>query len=220
MRTRRYRIILADDHIMFRQGIRRIIEEVSGYKVIQEVSDGIELLTSMEKSISDMIILDISMPNLGGIEAAREIKMTYPGTKVLILTMHKNREYLYHALNVGVEGYILKEDADTELLSAIETIRQGATYISPLLSVEVANSLRKHLTGKKVFLTEPLTTREREVLKLIAEGKSNKDIAHLLDISVRTVHHHRDNMMKKLNIRNTAALIKYAIRKGYTSANA
>jgi DNA-binding NarL/FixJ family response regulator len=220
MRTRRYRIILADDHIMFRQGIRRIIEEVSGHKVIQEVGDGLELLRSMEKFIPDMIILDISMPNLGGIEAARKIKMTYPGTKVLILTMHKNKEYLYHTLNVGVEGYILKEDADTELLSAIETIRQGATYISPLLSVEVANSLRKYVRGKKVFLAEPLTTREREVLKLVSEGKSNKDIAHLLDISVRTVHHHRDNMTKKLNIRNTAALIKYAIRKGYTSANA
>jgi DNA-binding NarL/FixJ family response regulator len=218
MSTRPYRIILADDHIMFRHGVRRIIGEVSGYKVIQEVNDGIELLRSMKKSTPDMVILDISMPNLRGIEAAREIKMIYPGTKVLILTMHKNREFLYHALNVGAEGYILKEDADTELLSAIETIRQGAVYISPLLSGEV-NSLRKSVTGGGVFPIEPLTVREREVLKLIAEGKSSKDIAHLLDTSVRTVHHHRENVKKKLNVKNTAELVKYAIRKGYTSTN-
>lgn len=213
-----YRIILADDHLMFRQGIRRIIEEIAGLEVVGEVGDGIKILEVMKKAKPHMVILDISMPNLRGIEATREIKKTFPDMKVLILTMHKNKEYLYHAFSAGAEGYLLKADAGTELISAIETIRQGKAYVSPLFSAELGyGEIVKLIDGQFKPPVEPLSTREREVLKLIAEGKSSKEIAYLLSISIRTVQHHRDNIMSKLTIRNTAELVKYAIQKGYTS---
>lgn len=213
-----YRIVLADDHMMFRQGIRRIIEEIAGLEVVGEIGDGIKILEVLKKTKPHMIILDISMPNLRGIEAIREIKKAFPDMKVLILTMHKSKEYLYHAFSAGAEGYLIKEDADTELVSAVETIRRGKAYISPLLSSELPDDLiQKYIEGKLKPPFEPLSIREREVLRLIAEGKSSKEIANLLSISIRTVHHHRDNIMSKLDIRNTAELVKYAIQKGYTS---
>ncbi|MFH1625268.1 MAG: response regulator transcription factor [Pseudomonadota bacterium] len=215
-----YRIILADDHLMFRQGIRRIIEEIAGLEVVGEVGDGIRILEVLKKTKPHMVILDISMPNLRGIEATREIKKTFPDMKVLILTMHKNKEYLTHAFSAGAEGYLLKADADTELVSAIKTIQEGKTYISPLFSVELTEEmLQKYKGGQIEPPNEPLSIREREVLKLIAEGKSSKEIANLFFISIRTVHHHRDNIMNKLNIRNIAELVKYALQKGYTSTD-
>ncbi len=212
-----YRIVLADDHTMLRQGIKKIIGEGADLEVVGEASDGLQLLDLLKKLTPHMVILDISMPNLRGIEATREIKMIYPDMKVLILTMHKSKEYLYHAISSGAEGYLLKEDADTELFSAIKTIRQGGIYISPLLSEELTDDLVQTCRGNGKLPFERLTTREREVLKLIAEGKSNKEIANLLFISVRTVQCHRANIMKKLNLEKTADLVKYSIRKGYTS---
>jgi len=166
-----------------------------------------------------MVILDISMPNLRGLEATREIKMIYREVKVLILTMHRDKEYVHYAISAGAEGYLLKEDADTELFVAVEKIRQGDYYISPLLSGELTHELiQASHKGQLTPPSDPLTIREREVLKLIAEGISNREIADLLCISIRTVEHHRANIMEKLNIRQTANLIKYAIRKGYTSS--
>ncbi len=216
-----YRIFLADDHIMFRKGIRKIVEEIPDLEVVGEVGDGIRVLESLKKlkSPPHMVILDISMPNLRGIEATREIKKAFPDIKILILTMHKSKEYLYHAFLSGAEGYLLKEESDTELVSAIETIQEGQTYISPLFSIELPEDLLQKCKGGELKpLLEPLSFREKEVLKLIAEGKTSKEIAFLLSISIRTVHHHRDNIMNKLNIRNIADLVKYAIQKGYTSA--
>jgi len=213
-----YRIVLADDHVMFRQGIKNILEKDKGLEVIGEAGDGLKLLELLNKATPDMIILDISMPNLRGIEAAREIKIILPEVKVLILSMHKDKEFVYSAISAGAEGYLLKEDADTELFAAIEKIRQEGRYISPLLLGDLTDELFQ--TRQKGQLTpqdEPLTTREREVLKLIAEGTSNKEIADLLFISVRTIENHRANIMRKLNIKSTANLIKYAIRKGYTT---
>ena len=162
------------------------------------------------------------MPNLRGLEATREIKILDPGVKVLILTMHKEREYLYHALTAGAEGYLLKEDADGELISAIETLRQGGTFISPLLSTQMADIfVDKFRAGGEPRMApeEPLTVREREIVKLIAEGKSSKEIGALLFISSRTVQHHRANIMRKLNVKKTADLVKYAIQKGYVMAS-
>jgi DNA-binding NarL/FixJ family response regulator len=140
-----------------------------------------------------------------------------PEVKVLILTMHKDKEYLYHAVSAGAEGYLLKEDADSELFSAIDTIRGGELYVSPLLARELNDDWVKMCRGELKLPSECLTTREREIVKLIAEGKSSKDIAALLFISARTVEHHRANIMSKLNIRKTADLVKYAISKGYIS---
>jgi DNA-binding NarL/FixJ family response regulator len=219
MTDSRYRIVLADDHPLFRQGIRRIVEENADLEVIGEANDGLELLTLLRTTVPEMVIMDISMPNLRGIEATREIKSCRPEIKVLILSMHKDKEHLVYSLAAGAHGYLLKEDADTELFSAIKTIREGGMYISPLLSHQVKDVIVKSCRGGQWnFPTESLSTREREVLKLIAEGKSSKDIADLLFISVRTVQHHRSNLMHKLNMHKAADLIKYAIRKGYTSA--
>ena len=143
-----------------------------------------------------------------------------PRMKILILTMHKSKEYLYHSISAGAEGYLLKEDADTELFSAIEKVREGGVYISPILSEELTDDFFQMCRGGfKKLTSEELTSREREVIKLIAEGKTNKKIANLLFISTRTVENHRANIMKKLKIGHASDLVKYAIRKGYTSVN-
>jgi DNA-binding NarL/FixJ family response regulator len=213
-----YRVILADDHVMFRQGVKRILKDANNLEVVGEASDGLELLDVLKETTPDMVILDISMPNLRGLEATREIKTLFPNVKVLILTMHWDKEYVYGAISAGAEGYLLKEDADTELFIAVEKIRQGGRYISPILSGELTHeliSIRHDRQSTSSY--ETLTLREKEVLKLIAEGKSHKEIADLLFISIRTVDHHRANIMKKLNIKDTANLTKYAIREGYTS---
>ncbi len=215
-----FNIILADDHAMFRRGIRRIIESIDDVEVVGEVSDGFELLELLERTSPNLIIMDISMPNLRGLEAASKIKIVNPDIKVLILTMHKDEEYLYQALSKGVEGYLLKEDADDDLLSAIDTLRKGGNYISTLFSTQLANLfMQKFQPG-----TEPmtgtrkvLTAREQEIVKLIADGKTDKEVADLLLISIKTVHHHRAKIMGKLNLKKTADLVKYAIQKGYTT---
>ena len=212
-----YRIILADDHIMLRQGIKKIIEESEDIVVIAEASDGLELLAVLKKMTPEMIILDISMPNLRGIEVSREIKSFNPEIKVLILTMHKKIDYLYHAFSAGADGFLLKEDTDEELFTAIETIRRGRTYVSPSFSTELAEDMAKICRGDGSFPVERLTNREREVLKLVSEGKSSKEIADLLFISVRTAEHHRESIKRKLNLKKVADLVKYAILEGYTS---
>ncbi|MCJ7593803.1 MAG: response regulator transcription factor [Desulfobacterales bacterium] len=209
-----YRVVLADDHLLFRQGMKRLIEEIPDVEVIGEASDGMELLNLLRKVSPDLVILDISMPNLRGIEAAREIRMLYPRIKILVLTMHKSKEYLYHSISAGAQGYLLKEDSDVELLSAIETIRNGEVYITRSLAGELAEDLSQIYTGKVQILRDPLTTREREILKLIAEGKTNNLIASFLFISVRTVEHHRAKIIEKLKLKKTADLVRYAIAKG------
>ena len=215
-----YHVVLADDHVMFRQGIKKILEEIGGLEIVGEANDGLELLSLVKNLTPDMVILDISMPNIRGIEATREIKTINPGMKVLILTMHKSKEYLYHSISAGAEGYLLKEDADTELFSAIKKVQEGGVYISPILSEELTDNFFQMCRGGFKELTPgELTSREREVIKLIAEGKTNKEIANLLFISTRTVENHRANIMKKLNLKNTSELVKYAIRKKYTSVN-
>ena len=213
-----YRIVLADDHVMFRQGVKSILERDKNLEVVGETGDGLELLQLLKSVTADMVILDISMPHLRGLEATQEIKMISKNIKVLILSMHRDKEYVRSAISAGAEGYLLKEDADTELFNAIAQIRHEGRYISPLLMEELKDKLFQLDNEEQLFEDyEKLTTREREVLKLIAEGLSNKDIADRLFVSVRTIEHHRANIMRKLNIKSTANLVKYAIRKGYTS---
>ncbi len=204
-----YTIVLADDHAMFREGIRKIIERIEDVSVSAEVNDGLELLELLKKSWPNMVILDISMPNLRGLEAIREIKKSYPQVRILVLTMHKKREFIRQALRDGADGFLLKEDAGGELIRAVQAIRNGGMYLSPLLS-SVLTSLA--LEEDK---TEILTMREREVLKLIAEGKRPKEIAEALFISPYTVRRHRSNIMEKLNLNNLADLVKYAISQAY-----
>lgn len=165
-----------------------------------------------------MIVLDISMPKLRGIEAIHEIKSICPDASILILTMHKDKEYLYLAFSAGAKGYLLKEDADRDLFSAIERIRLGRTYVSSYFSQDIFDDLVQIGKGDARKVTpekDRLTTREREVVKLIAEGRSSREIADLLSISVRTVDNHRANIMEKLNLKKATDLVKYAIQKGY-----
>src|SRR5512139_3229485 len=173
-----YRIVLADDHVLVRQGIRKLIEETPDLQVVGEASDGSELFELLRNVKADLAILDITMPNISGIEATQRVKAIYPGLKVLILTMHKGRELLEHAIDAGADGYLLKEDAPKELLNAIRTIQQGEVYISPL----ILPYLKEFYVQRHRKLNQPdlLTARETEVLKLVAEGKSSKEIAVVL----------------------------------------
>ena len=210
MRLSSYCLVLADDHVMFRKGIKKIITGVDYFEVIGEANDGLELLDLLKETNPHLIILDISMPNLRGLEATREIKQAYPHIKILLLTMHKKKEFIQQAMEAGADGYLLKEDADTELLKAVRTIREGNRFISSLLSSELASLV----TGKSKI--GALTPRERQVAKLVAEGKSSKEIAELLYISVFTVRRHRESIMKKLDLKNVADLVRYALDHGYT----
>jgi DNA-binding NarL/FixJ family response regulator len=208
---RPYSIVLADDHAMFREGIRRIIERMENAVVSAEFNDGLELLAGLKNDCPDLIILDISMPNLRGLEAIREIKKLYPKVKVLVLTMHRKKEFIHRALADGADGFLLKEDPSAELIRAVQTVQKGEKYLSPLISDALVS-----LTLAEAE-TDVLTRREREVLKLLAEGKKAQDIGEMLFISVNTVRRYRANIMEKLNINNMADLVKYAISQNYIS---
>jgi DNA-binding NarL/FixJ family response regulator len=214
-----YQIILADDHLMFRNGIKRIIEDSKNLAVVGEADDGLQLLELLKKTKPDMVILDISMPKLRGLETTREIKARYPDIKVLILTMHRNKEYLLQAVSAKTDGYLLKEDTDRQLIVAIDSIRSGKIFLSPLMTEDLSQNLLGIIENADRSFDEVLSLREREVLTLLAEGKSSKEIADLLFISTRTVEHHRASINRKLKIDNIVDLVKYAIRKGYTSQN-
>ena len=210
-----YDVILVDDHLMFRLGMKKILEASEDINVVGEASDGQELLSLLNKVSPHMVILDISMPKISGIEATREIKVTYPHLKVLILTMHNKIEYLQHAMSVGAEGYVLKQDAGTELFAAIDSIRSGGVYISPSFSLQLKDEFIKSCRGETTPGMDPLTVRQREVVTLIAEGKTGKEIAAILFISSRTVEKHRSQIMGKLKLESTADIVKYAINKKY-----
>jgi DNA-binding NarL/FixJ family response regulator len=211
-----YTIILADDHTLMREGIRNIIEAVPGLKVVGEAGDGHQLLKMMKSTIPDIVILDISMPGLRGIEAAREIKDRYPEVCILMLSMHKSQEFLAMALEAGARGYLLKEDTGDELLHAITRLRAGRTFLSTTLANTLSTDIISICRGNLASRADPLTARERQVLKLIAEGHTDRRIGELLFISLRTVQRHRYNIRTKLNLKHTADLVKYAIARGYT----
>ncbi|MHB8069131.1 MAG: response regulator [Desulfobaccales bacterium] len=212
-----YKIVLADDHTIFRQGVRRVVEGVPGLKVVGEAADGLELLQLLQQTSPQLAILDLSMPDYGGMAAVKEMKRIHPQVKVLILSMHKTRGHFYRAISMKVQGYLLKEDTHEELIAAIKVIRRGGTYISPLLGEQVSEILAKKRRGDLAFQEDPLSDREMQILSFLAEGKTNQQIADLLSLSIRTVHSHRINIKRKLNIRKSIELIKYAILKGYTS---
>ena len=212
-----FRIVLADDHVLLRRGLRKIIDVETSLQVIGEVNDGLELLRFLQNHEPDLILLDISMPNLRGIEAIHEAKKLWPGVKILILTMHSSKDFLCSAINSGADGYLLKEDSDVELLSAIHKCLGGHFYVSPVLAEGMSDKEIIALCSGKRLGGEELTIREKQVLTLVSDGKKSKEIAELLSISIRTVEHHRANIMKKTSIKNTAELIRYAIQKGYTT---
>ncbi len=210
-----YRIVLAEDHALVREGIKKIVEDFSDLQVVGEVGDGEQLLELLETLSTDMVILDISMPKIPGLEVAQELKRRYPLIKILILTMHKKMEYLNQAIAAGVDGYLLKEDAGKELGSAINKLRQGQIYISALLSNEVASL---YVQSRRVAPEKPeehLTPREIEIIKLIAEGNSSREIAAKLFLSFRTIQNHRTRIMRKLGLKKNTDLVKYAFQMGF-----
>ena len=213
------RIFIADDHVLVREGLKLLIGNRPGFEIAGEAGDGLELLSLLKRSPApDAVVLDISMPKLRGIEAIREIRYIHPEMRVLVLTMHKDEDFLCQAFLAGADGYLLKEDVTEELFDALGAVLNGEVYISPLLGVELKNAWIKTYRGQKGLpAVDLLSTREKEVLKLVAEGESSKEIADHLCISVRTVDHHRARIMEKLHLKGTADLIRYALTKGYLS---
>ncbi len=212
------RILLAEDHTILREGLRALLSADSHFEIIGEAQDGREALRWVEKLNPDLILMDLSMPRMSGMEAIREIKKRHPATKIIALTVHKTEEYLLTTLQAGADGYVLKDATHGELVIAIKNVMAGKAYLSPGVSDKV---IEGYLEGKEgtpsVSAWETLSQREREVLKLIAEGYKNKEIAGDLCISLKTVEKHRANLMKKLDLHNAAALTVYAVEKGLVS---
>ena len=210
-------IILADDHTLFRESLKRLIESKVDYKVIGEAANGLELIALLKKIYPDLVILDVNMPELRGIEAIPEIKTLNPAVKIIILTMHDEKELLYRSLTAGAHGYLLKDDSQSELFAAIGKVRRGEIYISPRMAPGLIENWAQllHDNGKIAEEPDQLSNREREIVKLIAEGKRAREIAALLFISPRTVENHRANAMAKLKLKNTAEIIRYALKNGY-----
>jgi len=215
--VKKIRVLLAEDHTIVRQGISALLRSEPDIEVVGEAADGLEALELAKKLIPDVVLMDIAMRNLNGLEATRKIKKLFPHTKVLVLTMYDNEEWIFQILRVGASGYLIKDSAMTELTSAIRAVHQGDSYLSPSISKKVIDEyIRKAEMGEKGGLEDLLSGREREILQLIAEGHSVPQIASLLCISKKTVEAHKNHIMEKLNIRDKVGLIKYAIRTGLT----
>lgn len=209
------RVVLADDHNLVRAGIRVLLEQMSGVEVVGEASDGREALALVLREKPDLALLDIGMPGLNGLEAAERIAREAPRTRLVMLSMHANEAYVAQALKLGVAGYLLKEACVGELPVLVDAVRRGDTYLSPKISRQVVEALRARMgTADSGGLTELLTPRQREILQLVAEGKSTKEIAGLLSLSVKTVETHRGQIMDRLDIHDVAGLVRFAIRAG------
>jgi two-component system response regulator NreC len=205
------RILLADDHIVVREGLTNLLAR-EGFDVVAEASNGHEVIRLAREQNIDVAILDIFMPLLNGLDTARELLKTTPKTKVILLTMHKEEQYVLEALRAGVSGYVLKSQAGQDLVQAIHEVAKGSVYLSPAVTGTVVKAYLAE--GEAPVSSVSLTSRERAVLQLIAEGKTTKEIAQLLGVGVKTAESHRTNLMKKLDIHETAGLVRYAIRHG------
>ena len=209
------RIILADDHAVMRRGLRLVLEEQKDFEVVGEANDGREAIALAESLKPDVAVLDITMPNMNGIEAARQIGAKQPGVAIVVLSMHSDEGYVLRALKAGARGYLLKESPEADFIQAIRSVSQGKAFFSPAVSRMLVEDYIRQLQDKDVEDSyELLTQRERELLQLIAEGKSNKDVANMLNSSLYTVETHRGNIMEKLNLHSVPELILYAVRKG------
>ena len=204
------RILLADDHSVVRHGFRRILDAQEDMEVVGEVSNGREAVEQAAALQPDLIIMDVTMPELNGIEATRRIAEIVPRARVLALSMHRDSVYVREILRAGARGYLLKDSSEADLVSAIRAVAQGEGYLSPAVSEAVLSDYRKHVTNP----IDLLTSREREVLQLVAEGKTNKEIATGLNLSVYTVEAHRGKVMEKLNLHSASEMVRFAIRNG------
>ncbi len=212
-----YRIVLADDHVLIRHGIKNIINQVPTLQVVGEVSNGEELLKLIETGVPDMLILDITMPKISGIEVVGIVKRKYPRIKILMLTMHKSKGYFYSAMSAGADGYLMKDDSSEELLLAIKKIQEGKTYLSPALADDFTDDVLAAHRNQQCSPFKGMTDREKEVLHLVVEGFTSRAMAEKLCLSPRTVDHHRSRLLKKFNMKNTVDLVNFAVRNGFVA---
>jgi len=212
--VKQIRILLADDHTVMRRGLRLLLESQAGFSVVAEAADGRQAVEQAETTNPDVIVLDIAMPNLSGIEAAQRIVALLPHTAIVVLSMHSDESYVLRALKAGAKAYLLKDSAEGDLIQAIRAVSQGKTFFSAEISKMLVEDYVREIRTRGIEDSyELLTSREREILQLLAEGKSNKDIATLLNLSLYTVETHRRNLQDKLNLHSFAELILYAVRK-------
>jgi DNA-binding NarL/FixJ family response regulator len=212
------RVVIADDHTILRAGLRALLSFQDEIEVVGEARDGREAIRVVDEHVPDLLLIDLSMPKLNSMEAISEIRSRHPLIKIIVLTVHKSDEYIVASLDAGADAYILKDASQNELLLAIEYVMRGKIFLSPSISDKVVDAyLEKKKNNKVKSVIDVLTSREKEILKLIAEGFKNKDIADHLCISAKTVEKHRSNLMQKLDLRNTASLTAYAIEKRIVS---
>jgi DNA-binding NarL/FixJ family response regulator len=211
------KILLADDHNIVRSGLRGLIERQQNYDIVGEAQDGREAVKLCQELVPDVVMMDISMPVLNGIEATRQILESMPGMKVVILSVHSSRRFVGEVFKAGASGYLLKNCSFKEVVTAIDAVSEGGTYICPQIANIVRDDYLQFLVDKDDTVSSTLSKREREVLQLIAEGKNVKEIAFAFNLSVKTIEAHRQHIMEKLDLHNIAALTKYAIREGLTS---
>jgi two-component system response regulator NreC len=215
---RKIRIVLADDHKLMRSGLRVLLEQQPDLTVVGEASDGRDAVALVASQRPDVLVMDIGMPSLNGIEAAAQITQSHPEVSIVMLSMHSDEGYVLRALKAGAKGYLLKDSAEADLIRAVHAVAEGKSFFSPAVSKVLLDDYVRKL--KRSGTEDPydlLTPREREILQLVAEGKSNKEIAQLLNLSVYTVETHRSNIMEKLNLHGVPELILYAVRKGIIS---
>lgn len=213
MQNRKIRVLLADDHAILRKGVRMLIDSQPDLEVVGEAKTGREAIDEARKLKPDIVVMDVSMPELNGIEGTRQICDELINTKVIGLSMHKDSVYVREILRAGARGYLLKDSEDDDLIRAIRAVSRGEAFLSPAISDAVLTDYRKHVTNP----VDMLTSREREVLTMIAEGKTNKEIANALNLSVYTVESHRGSVMEKLNLHNTGDIVRFALRNGLIS---
>ena len=215
---KKIKVLIAEDHTIVRQGLAALLGSETDMEVVGQASDGLQATEMAKKLFPDVVLMDVAMRNLNGLDATRQIKKLFPQMKVLVLTVYENEEIIFQVLKAGASGYLVKDSAMTDLVSAIRAIYQGGSYLSPSISKRVIEEyIRRAELGEKRSTDELLSLREREILQLIAEGNSVPQIASLLCISKKTVEAHKNHIMEKLNIHDKVGLIKYAIRTGLTN---